>query len=310
MDGILDWGVGVIVAVQSLKSGPLTAVMKAVTLLGSEYFYLLALPFLFWCFDERKAFRLGIVVFVSLFLNCWLKVLFAVPRPYIARPDIGLSSEATYSLPSNHAQGSLTLWGVLAGWIKKPWGLVLAVVIPCLVGFTRVYLGVHYPTDILAGWAVAGAVLLVYYLIGSRVEAVVGKLNIRLQVAIVAIVSWVFCALYMQDVAGAGAFFGMGIGYAFCRARLRYDGTSGAAWKKLLRLVLGMAVLLGLYLGLKAVFPGAETPNGRLFRFLRYALLGGWVAFGSPAIFIFLKLADARPAPAKPVSGESTPRAE
>ncbi len=296
MDGVLQWGIGLIEAVQKIESAPLTLVMLIITQLGSEYFYLIALPLLFWCVDERKAIRLGIVVFFSTFLNLWIKDLFAIPRPYVLKPEIGLSHEESFALPSGHAQGSLTFWGMLASWFKKPWGLVLAIALPLLIGFTRVYLGVHYPTDVFAGWGIAALILLVYYLFGPRIETVLRRLNIRLQIAIIAIFSWIFCALYLKDVSAAGGFFGIGIGYAFSRSFLRFDAKSGTWWMKTLRYLLGLALMLGLYFGMKKVFPGIGNPNAALFKFLRYAILGMWVTLGGPALFIFIKLAKARPA--------------
>jgi len=81
--------------------------------------------------------------------------------------------EAGYSFPSGHAMASaalglalaVALWNSRWRW----WGLVFAVVYIAFVGYSRLYLGVHYPTDILAGWLVSGVwVLAIALLIRSK----------------------------------------------------------------------------------------------------------------------------------------------
>ena len=136
MEGILGWGIEVIQIIQTIASPGLTIVMKVLTLLGSEYFYLLFLPIMFWCVDERygDAIRAG-VPRSSSFVNSWLKVAFAQPRPYELDPSVGLSVRSSYGLPSGHAQGTSTFWGLLAPRMRRPWGLVLAIVLPLVIGF-------------------------------------------------------------------------------------------------------------------------------------------------------------------------------
>lgn len=91
------------------------------------------------------------------------------------RPSLweSIAPEATYSFPSGHAMASATLVGVLLAlaWCTRVRGVVLILGIPFVVGvgLSRVYLGVHYPSDILAGWAVATAwVVAVYLLVFAR----------------------------------------------------------------------------------------------------------------------------------------------
>lgn len=105
----------------------------------------------------------------SLLLNTLVKHLFARERPLPWEP---LTPHFTYSFPSGHAMASATFAGVvlLLGWHTRWRWPMLAIALPLvvLVGFSRVYLGVHYPSDILAGWAAASAWTAAVYLVVFR----------------------------------------------------------------------------------------------------------------------------------------------
>ena len=116
----------------------------------------------------REGLFAGVAVIGSALLNLGTKQLFARERPSLWE---SIAPESTYSFPSGHAMGSMTLaWVVvLLAW-RTRWRmpvLLAALAFAVLVGLSRVYLGVHYPSDILAGWAAAsiwtvGAYLLVF----------------------------------------------------------------------------------------------------------------------------------------------------
>jgi undecaprenyl-diphosphatase len=94
----------------------------------------------------------------SALLNIATKQFFARERPSLWE---SIAPESNYSFPSGHAMGSMTLALVLIllAWPTRwRWWVVaaMAVFVP-MVGLSRVYLGVHYPSDILAGWAAAAA---------------------------------------------------------------------------------------------------------------------------------------------------------
>lgn len=298
MNDILAWGLDVVRFVQRAVSPGLTPVVMAITFLGTEWFYLAALPLIYWCVDKRRGARLGLVVFISTFFNAWLKVLFAQPRPYQLDPALGLASESSYGLPSGHAQGSATFWGSIAPIFRGPWGLVLAILLPLLIGLTRLYLGVHFPTDVFAGWALGAFFVGANLLLGDRIEALLAKLRPQLRLAVAAIVALSMNALFMKDTSLAGGFFGFAAGLIYMPTAAPFS-VGGSAGKRALRYLFGMATVALIYFGPK-LFLGA-TSSLPLARFLRYAAVTAWAALGAPWLFLKLGLAEreaGEPAPA------------
>ncbi len=294
MEAILEWGVEVVRAVQTIQSPALTALMKALTLAGSEYFYLLALPVLFWCIDERFGLRFGLLILASAFLNGWLKELFRQPRPFDLDPSLGLSQETNYGLPSGHSQGTATFWGLLAPKIKKPWGLALAVFMPLLIGFTRLYLGVHFPTDLFLGWLLGWGIALAWHFFGHSAETFLAKAQLRARLILASLASIAMNALLPHDTSLSGVFFGTALGAAFNADKVGFDARKGSIGSKLARLGLGMAGLLAIYFGGKLASPGEDEALYSLVRFMRYGFVGAWVSLGAPWLFVKLRLGEAR----------------
>ena len=104
----------------------------------------------------REGLFAGFAIVGSALLNVGVKQLFARERPSMWE---SIAPESSFSFPSGHAMGSMTLACVLVllAWHTRwRWPLLaIASVFVALVGLSRIYLGVHYPSDILAGWAAA-----------------------------------------------------------------------------------------------------------------------------------------------------------
>jgi membrane protein DedA with SNARE-associated domain/membrane-associated phospholipid phosphatase len=149
----------------SLATPPLTTFFLVVTAFGSiEAVVLLGLgvaAFLAW---GRRWLFLGswlAAVAGSAVLNQLLKGLFARPRPFFEHP---LLIESSYSFPSGHAMESFVVYGMLAyfavlalrTWKARVAAVFGAALLVMLIGFSRMYLGVHYFSDVLAGYAAGG----------------------------------------------------------------------------------------------------------------------------------------------------------
>jgi hypothetical protein len=291
MDQLLSWGLNVVKDTQSLASPALTVAMKGLSFLGTEYFYLALLPLIYWCVDKRRGIRIGVLVFLSGAFNLRLKLIFAQPRPYDLVPALGMVKESGFGLPSGHAQNTTVLFGSASALFRAPWGLVLSIAMPFLVGISRIYLGVHFPTDVIAGWAIGAAMLGIDRLCGDRLERLFASLRYSMALALAAAVALVMNVLYIQDTSLSGAFFGL-VGASIYARRGPAFSVAGKILRRTLRYFFGMATVAIVYALPKLLLAGLEEGGPPLIRFLRYALLGAWVAAGAPWLFLKMGLAD------------------
>jgi len=137
MDTILQGGIAWIVAFQSLGDW-LALPMKFFTFLGSEEFFLVILPALYWSIDAGLGMRVGTILLFNSGLNETLKLLFHTPRPYWYSPQVkSMTAESAFGLPSGHAQKAIGVWGMLAAHIKRPWAWPVAIGIILMIGLSR-----------------------------------------------------------------------------------------------------------------------------------------------------------------------------
>ena len=154
----------------------LTSCVKAITHLGDTITVLLVCLVLFVVPPLRRNYALPVALstIVAAILNIVLKQMFARQRPDI----LALVTETSYSFPSGHAMISMAMYGaiVFLAWRymrslqAKILTTVIFAVLVAAIGFSRVYLGVHYATDVVAGWCLGLAIALgvVFLFDGTR----------------------------------------------------------------------------------------------------------------------------------------------
>ena len=303
MEPILQWGLDFIRTVQTATSGELTAVMRIITVFGGWYTYMTLIAIIYWGVDEKKGLQAAYVILISVWLNLMLKYLLNQPRPFFENydPSVSMISERLGGLPSGHAQNSLVMFFIIASWTKKNWAYICAAVICFLIGFSRIYLGVHFPSDVLAGWLLGGIIFCGYFFLHARIEALLARGGFRAGIYASAVVSFIMI-LYLPSeemLALGGVLLGIGAGYCLNR---RYTGFSSSAQlertgiKKYLilavRFVLGTVALMLFIFAIGKIIPQiANSSNKKLYGFICYTLAGLLVSFAMPWIFVKLRLA-------------------
>ncbi|MDL2229935.1 phosphatase PAP2 family protein [Treponema sp. OttesenSCG-928-L16] len=300
MEAAYQWGLELIRGIQTIKSPALTMVMKCLTALGSEYSLILLMLIIFWCVDEQKGFRLSIILVLSAWANGALKAFLKHPRPYDLDPSLALAHEPSFGLPSGHAQQSLLVPALMASWSGRKRYYILALVISLVIAFTRLYLGVHFPTDIFGGWILALIILAVCFTLGKYIDRLLINGSARVRIICSAAAAFLMNALWPADTSLGGVLFGMGAGYSLMlkyfpfSAKTDAKGDRAKAVLLFLRMLAGLAGAALLFFGLKYMFPGEDSSHYSLFRFIRYGLLGLWASAGAPWMFLRLKLAGRR----------------
>ncbi|GAB4580339.1 MAG: phosphatase PAP2 family protein [Anaerolineales bacterium] len=329
-ESVLNWGIQIILSLQSLGDA-LVGPMNLFTFLGNEDFYLLLFPFLYWCVECQLGIRMGVYLVLSIGMNELLKVGFHDPRPYWYDAQVRLltGAEFSFGIPSGHAQNSVVIWSGLAAQIRRGWAWGGAVLLALLIGFSRIYLGVHFPTDVFLGWGLGGLVLLLAIslekpiLEGFRKYAPTSRMMIYFALALGFIladavviqavnsgfaipVEWVENArraapnealIAPLSLSGMvtimAAAFGFLAGVEWLNGRGGFN-TQGTWLTRAGRFAIGIIGVMVLRYGLDAVFSLiAEDLSllGYVLRFVRYGTIGFWMSALAPLLFIRLKLA-------------------
>jgi membrane-associated phospholipid phosphatase len=290
MDGILEWGYDLISWTQQL-SPALDTVFKVITTLGSEQAFLLLLPLIYWCVDKRLGARLGLLLTLNALFNYALKDLFNQPRPSPDRVKV-LAEETSPGLPSGHSQNAVTVYGFLAAQVRQPRVWVLAGLVTFSVGLSRIYLGVHFPSDVLGGWA-AGIAFLALFMwaeleAAQRLRAWPWHYKMALAVGIPLGLFVVYPNESSAQV--AGVLIGLLAGVLIELRWVRFNA-EGRPRQRAQRFIVGSAILIVVWLGSKALVPSEPEATALVFRLIRYVVVGAWTSFGAPWLFVRVGLA-------------------
>jgi membrane-associated phospholipid phosphatase len=298
MSATWDAGIRLILWLQHF-SPALDTPFRLFTAIGEEDFFFLLLPLLYWCLDRRTGARLVVLFLLSTYLNGWAKMTAGQPRPYQIDSRVReLVDQPGNGFPSGHTQSAVVVWGYLANRYRWAWLWSLAILLMIFIPLSRLYLGVHFPVDLLGGYVIGLALLTVYMWAEPIIAAWLARLAFggRLAVAVVLPLILMLVLPIREDSAASagGMLLGMGVGLVL-EARWVGFAVNGVWWKRLLRLAVGLAIVLSLRYGLKAAFDAVEP--SLIWRAVRYAVMGLGAALAAPWAFVRLRLAErTRPA--------------
>lgn len=163
--------------VQNLFGSEMWTLWNLITNLGSPPFVMLVIGLTFWWGHPLLGLKLLIGVLCTAIIVDLLKVFFMQARPYYAFDEIsGWRNTMGFGMPSGHAAGAATLWLMLINAIKKRWFACVAMTLILLIGVSRIYFGVHSPSQVLVGW-VLGAVITfsLLHLANTKISNFLGK---------------------------------------------------------------------------------------------------------------------------------------
>lgn len=291
MQEILDWGIDVVLWFQQYSpTFDLTFIVFSFT--GSELFFLLLLPMISWCISPRVGVRLLILVLLNTYVNAIAKLIFAQPRPFEYDPRVLKIEHAIGGgLPSGHTQTAVIFWGYLSSFYKNKWLWGITLVMLISVPLSRIYLGVHFPTDLLGGY-ILGLIMLMLFLKFEQpfIDWISRKTFVwQLLLAFLFPVALAIIAPEMDQImiSIVGVLTGTLVGIVLANKYLDFQVTS-SIWKKIACYIIGIVILFAIYVGLKKLFIDLQPAAN--FRYIRYTLVGLHFTFFAPWVFTKLKL--------------------
>ncbi len=250
----------------------LDSFFSTVTHLGEETIFIIIGLLFFWCIDKYEGYFILSVGFIGTVFNQFLKIFCRIPRPWVKDPDFTIvesaRGEATgYSFPSGHTQSSVGSFGSIARWNKNKVLRTICIVLCVLIPFSRMYLGVHTPADVLVSVAVALLLIFgLYPLIKKTVEKPRLMWWLIAAMSAVSLALLLFVELYnfpadidINNYKSAlkngytltGCVAGLAVTY-FVDTHYTHFETKAVWWAQALKLIGGAVLVFGIKAGLKA----------------------------------------------------------
>ncbi len=282
---------------EGLRTPFFDTLLQFFTFFGEETLFMIVAMTFFWCIDKKTGYFLLYVSFLGNILNQFLKLIFIVPRPWVIDSDFTIVESARagatgYSFPSGHTQNAAGLFLGVARARQELWIRIVCVAVTLLVAFSRMYLGVHTPADVVTslglalllvmvafplfrlswsrpGWFglligilfAAGAALICYIELAPVPEGAILQFSTE-------------CAETSYKMVGASAGFALVL---WLEQRYIRFSEKAVWWVQILKVALGLTVVIAVRLLLKAplhaIFGGHFTADA--VRYFLMVVVGG-----------------------------------
>lgn len=286
---------------EGIRNPVLDSFFQWITYFGQEICILAAICLFYWCLDKRFAYRLGFIYFSAGLCIQTLKITFRIPRPWILDPEFHPVASAVpaatgYSFPSGHTQGGTCLFVPLALRSRKFWQKCLCILMFLAIGFSRMYLGVHTPKDVLTAMAVSLFFTAIIWKFGDSLleENRYTKMISVILLILSCLTAFYALLLFRQNIIevkyaadcckAAGAGLGFAAGFYLERTYLNFCSRCRNISHLLQRMTVGLLLTLVLKLTLK-FFLGDTL----LMELLQYFFVVLFVMYGYPFLFTKMK---------------------
>lgn len=273
----MAWEINFIIWLQSISAGWFIVLNDLLSSFGEELLMVGILGLIYWGLDKRFGEYVGFSLLSANAFNSIIKNIVQRPRPYMVNQEIVNHKPVSggdindplvqgYSFPSGHSQGAGAMYPAIAIYGKRKWLTAIAIIIPLLVAFSRMVLGVHYPTDVLVG-LICGVAFAVgmYFLL----KVVKNKYIIYIAVTVVCA-----CGLFFAQSEDYFTNFGMLVGFVagvWFEGRYTKFNNTRIWWMIIIRVLLGGGLFFAISALLKIPF-NLISDNNNLLRALRYAI--------------------------------------
>ncbi len=265
--------------IQSIISPFWDGFFQIVTMTGEENFYTIVAAIIFWCVNKKFGYKLGFALLTSTILNTALKSVVNLSRPIgeVGIRSLRIETATGQSFPSGHTQGAATLWTSCIIKVRRRWIYIIGSLFIALVALSRIYLGVHYPIDVIGG-----AVIGVMWVYISNTVFDYAEKSQKIWILMIIILPILIGMIFFRAktyYSIAGTVVGFSIGYMLETKYVQYE-VRNTMVKQIIKLMFGLGILMIFKNVLKEILPLSTLSD-----FFRYFVVGLWITVGAPCIF-------------------------
>ena len=292
---IIPLGYGILQTIESWR-GPIgDFIFPIVSDIGGHKGSMAIIAIIYWSVDKTLGKNIAKIMLYSSVLNIWIKNIWSIPRPdnpqivafLKGKQIVGdlnpLRQLSSPSFLSGHTQGAVVTWGYLCQKYRNIYFYIFAIFMIALIAYSRMYLGVHFPQDIIGGFVV-GTILLLIWVFGEKIALEGINKTIWQLFTIIFLPLILIIFSYHKEVSiSMGGLMGLGIAF-FLEEKFINFSTKCSSFKRVFRVVLGGVMLILTSLLTKKVFGS----DGAYFQAFRYIIIGFTGGFLIPWLFYMI----------------------
>lgn len=300
----------ILMYLQSIRNELLTSIFTFFTICTEVPVITVLTGILYWCINKKAGQRTLFALCGSLNINAGVKNFVKMPRPIGTEglESLRVETATGYSFPSGHTQTATTFWTSMMYLFRKAWIYIVGILMILGAGISRLYLGVHWPMDVIVGWVFGIALSILFIKLFDYID---DSKNYYILVGLILIFG--ICTYFIggEDLYKMfGLYTGFALGYMvedtyinfstenesrrkniFAKTPSRNEGLG----KKILRFIVGIISLLAVYLLLNymedTLTVGKTEEIINIIKYLKYTFVVFWGMAGAPALFKLFRLA-------------------
>lgn len=305
----MDIQLDVLMYLQSIRNELLTSIFTFFTVCTEVPVITVLTAILYWCINKKAGQRTLFALCGSLNINAGVKNFVKMARPIGTQglESLRVETAAGYSFPSGHTQTATTFWTSMMYLFRKTWIFVVGILMILGAGISRLYLGVHWPIDVIVGWGF-GIILSIFFI--KLFDYIDDTKNYYVLVILMLIFG--VCTYFIggEDLYKMfGLFTGFSLGYMVEDTYINFSTDNEARrknifaknsskneglGKKIFRFVVGIISLLAVYLMLSYVedvlIVNKTEEIINIIKYLKYTFVVFWGVAGAPVLFKIFKL--------------------
>lgn len=274
----MSWEIEILQTLQTIRNPFLTACMESISFMAESLFLLIIIATLYWCVDKKKTIRIGWYVLFSGVTNGIVKNIVRAPRPFqrgVVSP-LRVETATSYSFPSGHTQSATSFWFGAARLFPYRNVMIIGTVMIVLTAISRLYLGVHWPIDVIGGIITGILSIVIADLLYDDKKGFT-----RWHVIGVSVLAIIMIGMPIEKdlMSAVGALWGFVVSAYLEQTHIKFK-VEGDGKVQLRKILLGFGVTFFVYVGFEKIF--GSTP---LLEMIRHAIVLLWIGAGAPYMF-------------------------